>query len=53
MVVIYMVEQMEIGNKKFKILHFNRLLPYIVKKELLIMTEDGTQATKNPKTIKN
>jgi len=38
-----------IGSKlifKEKILHFNRLLPFIVKKELLIITEDGTQANK-------
>ena len=31
---------------KNKLLHFNRLLPFIVKKELLIITEDGTQAKK-------
>ena len=37
---------------KNKILHFNRLLPYIVKKELLIITEDGTQATKILKQLK-
>lgn len=36
------------GNLTFKekILHFNRYLPFIVKKELLIITEDGTQANK-------